>query len=174
MPFFFSKNLSPVELNYTVTEKELLAFVHAINKFHQYITGYEVFVHTDHSAIRFLMNKPLTNGRVTRWLLLLQEFNIIVLDRPRKDHVVADFISRIKNEDDDIPVDDSFPDEHLFSLSVNNPCFAYMENYMATRKLPSHLSPHEKRKIITQSANYSWVGHDLFRTSPDLIIRRCV
>jgi hypothetical protein len=49
-----------------------------------------------------------------------------------------------------------------------------MENYLATRKLLSHLSPHEKRKIITQSANYSWVGHDLFCTSPDLIIRRCV
>jgi hypothetical protein len=84
--------------------------------------------------------------------------------------LVADFLSRIKNEDDDIPVDDSVPDEHLFSLSVNTPWFADMENYLATRKLPSHLSPHEKRRIITQSDNYSWVGHDHFHTSPDLII----
>jgi hypothetical protein len=65
-----------------------------------------------------------------------------------KDNVVADFLSRIKNEDDDIPVDDSFPDEHIFSLSVNTPWFADMENYLATRKLPSHLSPHEKRKLL--------------------------
>jgi hypothetical protein len=72
-----------------------------------------------------------------------------VLDRPGKDNVVADFLSRIKNEDDDIPVDDSFPDEHLFALSVNTPWFLDMENYLATRKLPSHFSPHEKRKIIT-------------------------
>jgi hypothetical protein len=78
--YFIRKNLSPTKLNYTVTEKELLAVVHAINKFLHYIAGYEVFVHIDHSAIRFLMNKPITNGRVTRWLLLLQEFNIIVLD----------------------------------------------------------------------------------------------
>jgi hypothetical protein len=49
-----------------------------------------------------------------------------------------------------------------------------MENYLATRKLPSHFSPNEKRKTITQSANYSWVGHYLFRTGPDLIIHRCV
>jgi hypothetical protein len=49
-----------------------------------------------------------------------------------------------------------------------------MENYVATRKLLSHLSPHEKRKIITQSANYSWVGHDIFYTGPDFIICRCV
>jgi hypothetical protein len=157
-----------------VTEKEFLAVVHVINKFLHYITSYKVFVHTDHSSVIFLMNKPITNGRVTRWLLLLQEFNIIVLDRPRKENLVVDFLSRIKNEDDDILVDDSFPDEHIFSLSVNTPWFADMENYLATRKLPSHLSPHEKRKIITQSANYSWVGHDLFRPCPDFIIRRCV
>jgi hypothetical protein len=78
--YFVSKNLSPTELNYTVTEKEFLAVVHAINKFRHYITGYEVFIHTDHSSIRVLMNKPIINGRVTMWLMLLQEFNIIVLD----------------------------------------------------------------------------------------------
>jgi len=50
--YFISKNLTPAELNYTVTEKEMLATVHAVNKFHHYITGYEVFIHTDHSAIK--------------------------------------------------------------------------------------------------------------------------
>ena len=49
--YFVSKNLSPTEANYIVIEKELLSVVHAINKFRQYITGYEVFVHTNHSAI---------------------------------------------------------------------------------------------------------------------------
>jgi hypothetical protein len=168
------KNLSLVELNYTVTKKEFLATVHVIKNFLYYITSYKVFVHTDHSSIRFLMNKPITNGRVTRWIMLLSEFNITVLDRPRKDNLVADFLSRIKHEDDDIPVDDSFPDEHLFSLSMNTSWFADMENYLATRKLLSHLSPHEKRKTITQIDNYSWVGHEIFHTGPDLIIPRCV
>ena len=83
--YFTSKNLTPPELNYTVTEKEFLAVVHSINQFRHYITGYEVFVHTDHSAIRFLMNKPITTGRITRWLLLLQEFNITIVDRPGKE-----------------------------------------------------------------------------------------
>jgi hypothetical protein len=88
--------------------------------------------------------------------------------------VAADFISRMKNEDDDILVDDSFPDEHLFSFSVNTPWFVDMEKYLSTRKLPSHLSPHENRKIITYSDNYSWVGHEFFHTGRHLIIRRCV
>jgi hypothetical protein len=41
------------------------------------------------------MNKPVTNPRVTRWLLLLQEFNINIIDRPGKDNLVADFLSRM-------------------------------------------------------------------------------
>eukprot|EP00253_Pinus_taeda_P028513 PITA_28513 len=95
--YYTNKNLTPTELNYTMTEKEFLVVVHAINKFRHYITGYENFIHTDHSTIRYLMNKPITNGRVTRWLLLLQEFNITVLDRPGKQNTVANFLSRIQN-----------------------------------------------------------------------------
>ena len=76
--YYTSKNLAPVELNYTVTEKEFLALVHVIKKFQHYITMYKVFLHTNHVAIRFLNNKPVSNGRVTGWLLLLQEFDITI------------------------------------------------------------------------------------------------
>ena len=69
--YYISKNLAPAELNYTVTKKEFLAIVYSINKFRHYITRYPTFVHTDHSTIKYLMNKPVTNARITRWLLLL-------------------------------------------------------------------------------------------------------
>lgn len=61
-----------VELDYTVTKKEFLVVVYTINKFRDYIVGYLVCVHTYHSIIKYLMNKPFTNERITRWLLLLQ------------------------------------------------------------------------------------------------------
>jgi hypothetical protein len=119
--YFVSKNLSPGEVNYTVTEKELLVVVHAINKFRHYITGYQEFVHTDHSTIKLLMKKPVTNPRVTIWLLLLQEFNINMIDRPGKDNLVADFLSRMIHLGDNAPVEDNFPDENLFSISTFTP-----------------------------------------------------
>ena len=82
--------------------------MHAINKFRHYITDYETFVHTGHPSIKFLMNKPNTNGRITRWLLLLEEFNITILDRSRRENLVVDFLSRINNDNGDpIHVDDS-------------------------------------------------------------------
>jgi hypothetical protein len=128
--------VSPVDLNYTITEKELLVVVNAINKFRHYIIGYEVFVHTDHSAIKFLMNKPITNGRITRWLLLLQEFNITTVDRPRKENHVAYFLSRIQNGGENDPLYNSFRDEHLFAIYTNSGWFGDIANYLATIKLP--------------------------------------
>ena len=68
---YISKNLAPTELNYTVTEKEILSIVYSINKFKNYITRYPTFVHTDHSTIKYSMNKLVTNAQITRWLLLL-------------------------------------------------------------------------------------------------------
>ena len=70
--YFISKNLSKAELNYTVTEKELLVVVHSLNKFRNYITGYQIFVHIDHAVIKYLMKKPDVNARIIIWLLLLQ------------------------------------------------------------------------------------------------------
>ena len=43
--YFVSKNLSKVELNYTITEKEILAIVPSLNKFKHYITSYQTFSH---------------------------------------------------------------------------------------------------------------------------------
>ena len=125
--YYISKNLTPAELNYTVTEKEFLATIYAINKFRHYITGYQVFLHTDHSAIRYLANKPIMNGRITRWQLLLQEFDITIKDRPGKENVVAYFLSRVPKTNDTLIVDDQFPDEHLFAVAVKNPWYADVE-----------------------------------------------
>ena len=136
-------------MNYTVTEKEMLAIIHAVNKFRHYITGYQVFIHTDHSSIIYLMNKPITNGRITRWLLLLQEFNIPILDRPGKKTTFADFLSIMQNNNDDVPVKDHFPNEHLFAVSNKTPWFVDITNYLASRKLPPQLSAKEDQNQCT-------------------------
>ena len=131
-------------------------------------------MHTAHSAIIFLMNKPITNGRVTRWLLLLQEFNIIFIDQLGRENLVANFVSLIQHDDSAKPIDDTFPEEHLFVLFVQTPWFADIANYLATGKLPNHLSPHEKCRVIIHISNYSWVDNEIFRTVLDLIIIRCI
>ena len=54
------------------------------------------------------MNKPITTGRLTRWLLLLQEFDVTIIYKLGKDNVFSNFLSRLTNDGDDISVKDSF------------------------------------------------------------------
>eukprot|EP00253_Pinus_taeda_P031367 PITA_31367 len=172
--YYISKNLSLVELNYIVTEKEFLAVIHAVNKFRHYITGYPVILYTDHSTITYLANKPITNGRITRWLILLQEFDITIKDRPGKENSVADFLSRMPKPIDVAAVEDQFPDEHLFAVAVKTPWYANVSNYLTVGKLLKHLSPNEWKQIIQRSVWFSWIGVHLFHTGADMHIRRCV
>lgn len=130
--------------------------------FLHYITCYQVFVHIDQSTIKYIMNKLITNGRVTRWLLLLHKFNITVLDRSGKENQVAYFLSRLHNRDELILVQYNFPDENLFVVSTISPWFADITNYLSKGKFPTHLSSQENKRIIKLSASYSRIQQDFF------------
>ena len=106
-------------------------------------------------------------------VLLLQEFNLTIVDRPGKSNVVADFLSRLDNPGEVTHVNDDFLDEHIFSMSTDSLLFADIANYLVTGKTPPHLSVRANWNIIQKSAAYSWIQGDLFYTGPDLIIRRC-
>ena len=69
---YASLTLNDAQLNYALTEKELLAIFFAFDKFRPYLIGNKVIVHTDHSAIKYLMTKKDAKLRLIRWVLLLQ------------------------------------------------------------------------------------------------------
>jgi hypothetical protein len=157
-----------------VIEKEFLVVIHAINKFRHYIIGYFVIFYTDHLVIKYLMNKAMKKNRVTRWFLLLQEFDITILYKPRKDNVMASFLSRITSNENEPMIEDHFLDEHLFTVSTNSHWFVDIANFLATGKLPHHLTPNEQQSIVRKSERFSWIDGFLFYNGPDLIIIRCV
>ena len=61
--------------------KALNEVVFAFEKFRSYLLGTRVIVHTDHSALRYLMAKKDAKPRLILWVLLLQEFDFEVMDR---------------------------------------------------------------------------------------------
>ena len=87
---------------------------------------------------------------------------------------MAQFLSRLHNTGEVFPVLDSFPDEHLFAISVITPWYADIAHYLSSGQLPPSMTSKEKKKVIKQSARHIWVNGDLFYTGYDLIIRRCV
>ena len=113
-------------MNYTTTEKELLAVVFAVEKFRAYLFGTKVNVYTDHAAIKHLMMKPNAKPRLIRWILLLQEFKIEIVDTKGANNHVADHLSKMENIEEKVnskEIDDAFPDEQL--LGINSSSSSY-------------------------------------------------
>jgi len=90
---FASRTLNSAEKNYSITELELLSVVFACVKFRVFILGYKVNVLTDHQALTFLFKCRLRNARLTRWTLLLQEFNLKIQHIPGATNIM-DALSR--------------------------------------------------------------------------------
>ena len=58
---YATKNLDNAQRNYATTEKEFLAVVFACDKFRPYIVDSKVTIHTDHAAIKYLMERKMLN-----------------------------------------------------------------------------------------------------------------
>jgi hypothetical protein len=55
--YYASKILNDAQLNYSTTEKELLAVVFALDKFRSYLLGFKIIIYSDHAALKYLFSK---------------------------------------------------------------------------------------------------------------------
>ena len=90
-----SRLLQSSEINYTTSEKELLAIVWSLEKFRLFITGAkDLIIVTDHKALTFLLQCRLLSGRLARWTLWLQQFSFTIKHCSGKENIAADILSR--------------------------------------------------------------------------------
>ncbi|GKA93502.1 reverse transcriptase domain-containing protein, partial [Tanacetum coccineum] len=85
---YASKTITEAQIHYTTTEKEMLAVVYAFEKFRPYLVLSKSIVYTDHSALKYLMNKQDAKPRLLRWVFFYK--SSISLERITK--------KRTKNE----------------------------------------------------------------------------
>ncbi|GJU60078.1 reverse transcriptase domain-containing protein [Tanacetum coccineum] len=118
---YASKTMTEAQIHYTTTEKEMLAVVYAFEKFRPYLVLSKSIVYTDHSALKYLMNKQDAKPRLLRWVLLLQEFDITIRDKKGSENLAADHLSRLENPHKDVlenkDINENFPLETLGKIS---------------------------------------------------------
>ncbi|XP_060183226.1 uncharacterized protein LOC132613199 [Lycium barbarum] len=147
---YASKILDAAQLNYTVTEKELLAVVYAFDKFRSYLVGTHVIVYTDHAAIRYLFSKKDAKPRLIRWILLLQEFDIEIKDRKGAEN-------------------------QLFAIPVAEvPWYADIVNLIVSGVYPPEATSQQRKKLYHDSRFYIWDESYLFKQGTDQLVRRCI
>jgi hypothetical protein len=115
---FASNKLSDSEQNYNMTEREGLVMVYALQKYRYYLLGKHFNMFTNHSALKYLVNRPVLGGRICRWLLLFQEFDFKVIVKPSKLNAGPDHLSRVTNGEEPMNFEDNFPDAQLFSVQI--------------------------------------------------------
>ncbi|KAF8044455.1 hypothetical protein N665_11654s0001, partial [Sinapis alba] len=168
--YYASRTLDDAQCNYATTEKELLAIVYAFEKFRSYLVGSKAIVHTDHAALRYLLSKKDAKPRLLRWILLLQEFDLVIKDKKGIENGVADHLSRLKVEEG-LPLDDTLPVETVYAVSVQYndgyvpvkdasipkvPWFSEIANYLAADQEPLKFTGNDKKKFLKDVRRYFW------------------
>lgn len=93
---YMSRSLTDTERNYSVTEREALAVLIALEHWRCYLeNGKTISVYTDHSALKWFLSLSNPSGRLARWGIRLSSFNFEIKHRRGKDNVVPDALSRV-------------------------------------------------------------------------------
>lgn len=91
---YFSKKFTRPETNYSATERECLAVILSVEKFRPYIDGVKFTVVTDHAALKWLMGLKDPSGRLARWAIRLQAYEMEIVHKPGKHMELPDALSR--------------------------------------------------------------------------------
>ncbi|GJW87890.1 reverse transcriptase domain-containing protein [Tanacetum coccineum] len=157
------KTMTDAQAHYTTTKKELLAVVYAFEKFRPYLVLSKTIVYTDHSALKYLLAKQDAKPRLLRWIILLQEFDVIIRDKKGAENLAADHLSRLENPHQSDPekkeITETFHLERLgmvtFCGDSNTSWFADIANYHAGNFIVKGMSSQQKKKF------YQGYAHDL-------------
>lgn len=189
---YMSRSLTGPERNYSVTEREALAVLTALEHWRCYLENGKPFtVFTDHSALKWFLSLTNPTGRLARWGVRLSSFDFSIKHRRGKDNVIPDCLSRtvpiseikidyIKNTSDDwylklyegvLNNPSSFPnytitDEALYRfMKSNNPLVSEFEWKMV---VPCEL----RNEILVKTHSEPTSGHfGVFKTYKRLALR---
>lgn len=95
--FYFSQRTTQAESRYHSFELECLAVVYSIKRFHVYLAGIHFKVVTDCNSLRLTLDKQTINPRISRWALLLQNYDFEIIHRPGTGMGHVDALSRCHN-----------------------------------------------------------------------------
>ena len=95
---YYSKKLSPAEMNYSANDRELLGLISFLQRFRCYLEGQTFEIFADNQVLKYFFTKSSLSRREARWLETLGNFGIFPINlKAGKIHVLGGALSRIPN-----------------------------------------------------------------------------
>lgn len=99
---YYSRTLNSAEKNYSTIEREMLAILACTKHFRPYLFGQNFTVETDHNPLVWYNKIKEPNARLMRWKEKLSDFDFNVIHKRGKDNKVADALSRVEIQNNEI------------------------------------------------------------------------
>jgi hypothetical protein len=128
--------LSYSEHKYNTTKIKGFEMMYALQKYIHYLLGKHFNMFTNHSTLRYLVSKPMSGGRICRWMLLFQEFHFEVVMKPGILNAGPYHLSMITNREEPSNLEDNFPYAQLFSIQIPDGYFANIIVFLSTYFTP--------------------------------------
>jgi hypothetical protein len=95
---FESRKLNKREELKSTYNKEMLAIMHALAKWRQYLLGSKFSIRTDHNSLQYLLRQKTLSTEQQKWMEKLSTFDMEIIHKKGKDNVVVDALSRKDEE----------------------------------------------------------------------------
>ncbi|XP_054283201.1 uncharacterized protein K02A2.6-like [Macrosteles quadrilineatus] len=135
---FASRTLQESEKRYSSIDREALACVFGVVKFHQYLYGRHFTFTSDHKPLERIFGKhrDLTktmNNRLVRWAIFLNNYDFDIKYIEGRNNVLADALSRLPSESD-IPSREELSAKLLVQEKIDDMALTSKELQEETRK----------------------------------------
>lgn len=129
---------------------------------------------TNHSALKYLINKPVLGENICRWILLFQEYDFEIIVKLGRLNAIADHLLCIENGEELTILEEGLPDSHLFSIKVVDEHFVDIIHFLTTGSYPTEYSVQQKKELVTRATNFTLVDGQLYKLREDEVLRRYV
>ena len=117
-------------------------------------------MYTTHSALKYLLNKPVLGGKICRWLILFQEYDFKFIVKPAKLNVGPDHLSRIETGEEPTNLEEGLPDVQLFVVRIVDSHFEDIIHFLMMGMAPDGYTSQQKKELVVCAVYFSFiVGH---------------
>ena len=148
--------------------------VYVLQKFRHYLLGAHFKMFTNHSTLKYLVNKPLLGGRICRWLLIFQEYDFEIIVKPRRLNAGPDHLSRLESGEEPTSLEDNLPNAQLFSIEIIDDYFTDIIEFLTTCIVPTEYSAKQNTQLVVKATDFTIIDGQLYKLGLDEILRRYV